>query len=143
VRAGRAILTDMADRAARVLWALDFFRNYGRLPGGFLADDFEVHHHAKSPAGAVEVFAGSDALRAALSEIAAAFDQVALEPDEPVEEPDGTVELEVSMLGRERDSGIDVEKRYSWLWTFEGEAAVRLQVVENSDDSGGGGGSPR
>jgi ketosteroid isomerase-like protein len=122
----------MAEQGARVLWALDYLRNYGRTPADFLAEGFEVHR--TGPTGETDgVFAGNDALRAVLSELAADFDGLALETDEPEEQSDGTVAMVVYLVGHDRESGTEVERAISWLWTFEGEAATKLQVFEDPD----------
>ena len=122
----------MAERAAQVLWALDFLRNYGRPPADFLAEDFEVRQ-ADTATGAAGLFVGPDALRAALSELAAGFEGLALDTEEVVEKPDGTVAVVVHLSGRDRCNGLEVHNTIGWLWTFEGDTAMRLQVFEDPE----------
>ena len=123
----------MAEQGARVLWALDYLRNYGRPPADFLAEGFEARQ-AEAIGGTGGVFKGNDALRAVLTDLAEHFNAVAFDFGEPTEKSDGSVAIVVRLASPSASGdGDEFAHAVSWLWTFEGDSATHLQVFEDPE----------
>jgi ketosteroid isomerase-like protein len=131
----------MTSREEQVVQAIDHYREHGRPPEGFLAEGFELHQ-AETITGTAGLFKGQGALRAALEELAVGFEGLNFELARVEEQPDGRVAVGVRVTGRGRSSGIDASNTVSWLWSFEGAQATRLQVFEDPEGAFNAGSEP-
>jgi ketosteroid isomerase-like protein len=118
----------------RLLAGLAVFNKTGDLDARFLAHDFEVHQ-ASSVIDTAGVFNGPNALKASLSELAESFENLTFDAEQFFEAPNGEVVLFIRARGRGRGSGLEVDNRIAWVWTFRGNQAVRLVVYEEWDEA--------
>ena len=108
---------------------LDAFNRTGELDVRFLAPDFELHQ-SSSIIDTAGVFQGRDALHGSLSELNESFEDLTFEAEEFIETPGGELLVFIRAHGRGRGSGAEIDNRIAWLWTFEGDKAVRLVIYE-------------
>ena len=118
-----------AENIDRLRGGLDAFMRSGETDVGFLAADFELHQ-ASSIVDTAGVFRGPGALGAALLELRESFDDLSFEAERFIHAPGGEVVVLVHVRGRGRGSGLEIDNRVAWVWTFRGDQAVRLVVYE-------------
>jgi ketosteroid isomerase-like protein len=120
------------ERIERLRRALDQFNATGELPDFGVAPGFELHQ-ASSVVDTAGVFKGKTAFRDTLRELEEVFESLAFEAERILEAPGGEVVVLVLVRGRGRASGMEIDNRIAWVWTFRGEEAVRLVVFEEPE----------
>ena len=118
----------------RLRAGLEAFNGTGKLDTDFLASDFEMHQ-ASSIIDTAGVFYGRDALHGSLSELAESFDDMSFEAERFFEARSGEVLVFIHARGRGRGSGLEMDNRIAWVWTFRGDKAVRLVVYEEQAEA--------
>jgi ketosteroid isomerase-like protein len=113
---------------------IEAFNSTGELDTSNLAPDFEMHQ-ASSIIDTEGVFLGPDALQGALKELKESFEDLSYEAEQFLETPDGRILVFIRARARGRGSGVEIDDRIAWLWTFRGDKAVRLDVYEEREEA--------
>jgi ketosteroid isomerase-like protein len=110
------------------------FNRTGEINPDFLAPDFEMHQ-ASSIVDTAGVFRGPNGLRDALRELEEAFEELSFQAEGLIEAPEGEIVVFIRVKGRGRGSGIEIDNRIAWVWTFRDDRASRLVVYEERDEA--------
>ena len=110
------------------------FAETGVAPTGFLAPEFELHQ-ASSIVDTAGVFRGPDSFQRSLDELGESFEDLTFEAEDILEAPGGEIVVLVHARGRGRGSGVEIDNRIAWVWTFRDDKAVRLVVHEERGDA--------
>ena len=78
------------------------------------------------------VHAGVEGVRDYMTRLLEAFDDFTITA-ESIEETGDTFLVKVNQKGTGRDSGAEVANRYFQLWTFRGDAVIRLDSVKEEE----------
>jgi ketosteroid isomerase-like protein len=126
----------MADErlTGRIRGGIEGFNRSRRIDTSFLAPGFELHQ-ASSIIDTAGVFRGPDALAGAMRELDDAFDDLTFEAEDVVVAPGGEVVALIQVSGRGKGSGVRLDNRIAWVWTFRAEQATRLVVYEEPADA--------
>ena len=116
----------------RLRRALETYNSTGELPSFALAPDFELHQ-ASSIVDTAGVFRGGDAFRKTLNELEESFEDMTFEGERFLHAPGGEIVVLVHVKGRGRASGMEIDNRIAWVWTFRDELAVRLVIYEERE----------
>jgi ketosteroid isomerase-like protein len=123
-----------SERIDRLRAGLETFERTGEAPAGFLSPEFELRQ-ASSIIDTAGVFHGPGALRESLDELGGSFEDLAFEAEAFREAPGGEIVVLVHARARGRASGLEIDNRIAWVWTFRDETAVRMVVYENPADA--------
>lgn len=118
----------------RLRAALEEFNRTGRISVEGLAQDFEMRQ-AASIIDTAGVFHGEEGLRGALSELQKSFETLSFESERFLEAPRGEIVAFIRVRGRGLGSGVEIDNRIAWVWTFRGDEAIRLAVYEELGDA--------
>jgi len=124
----------MSENVERLSRGLEQFGRTGEIDPLALTDDFEVHQ-ASSIIDTAGVFRGRNAIRDTLSELREVFDELRFEAETITEAPSGQVVAVIRVRARGRGSGIEMDNRIGWVFTFDGDKARRLVVYEEADEA--------
>jgi ketosteroid isomerase-like protein len=113
---------------------LDAFNRTGEINIDHLAPDFEMHQ-AAFVIDTAGVFRGRDALQQSLGELQGAFEGLRFEAEKFIEAPAGEIVVFIRVRGRGVGSGVEIDNRIAWVWTFRGEDAIRLMVYEEQTEA--------
>ncbi|MDQ2676529.1 MAG: nuclear transport factor 2 family protein, partial [Actinomycetota bacterium] len=92
---------------------------------------FELRQ-ASSIIDSAGTFRGRDAFREVLGELQESFADLRFEPERFAEAPGGEVVVLVHVRGRGVGSGIEIDNRIAWVWTFAPDDALSsLEVFED------------
>ena len=111
---------------------IEAFNRTGEVRG--VASDFELHQ-ASSIIDTAGVFRGPDGPRASFRELERSFEDLRFEPERFFEAPGGEIVVFIRAQGRGRGSGVEIDNRIAWVWTFRGDQAVRLVIYEERDEA--------
>jgi ketosteroid isomerase-like protein len=78
------------------------------------------------------VHPGVEGVRRYMKRLLEAFDDFTITA-ESIEAAGDTVVVKVNQRGTGKDSGIEVANSYFQLWTFRGDAVIRLESVKEED----------
>jgi ketosteroid isomerase-like protein len=92
-----------------------------------IGPDVEVHDPPLTPDA--RVYRGHAGLREAMHNVELAFEEVRFEAEDFFDAGDDVVVF-VRMIGRGRESGVDVDARIAHLWTVRGGMGVRVSVLD-------------
>lgn len=118
----------------RLRAGLEAFNRTGAVGVDFLAPDFEMQQ-ASSIIDTAGLFHGPDALQQSLAELQESFEELTFEPEEFFEAEGGELVVFIRVRGRGRGSGVELDNRIAWVWTFRDDEAVRLVVYEERADA--------
>jgi ketosteroid isomerase-like protein len=121
-------------RIDRLRAGLDAFNRTGEIQAGMVAPEFEMRQ-ADSIIDTAGVFHGPDGIRDSLRELRGSFEGLTFEGEEFLEAPGGEVVVFIRVRGRGVGSGLDIDNRIAWVWTFRDDEAVRLVVYEDRADA--------
>jgi ketosteroid isomerase-like protein len=124
----------LSQNIERVRAGIEAFNRTGELDTSMLSPAFEMHQ-ASSIIDTEGVFYGPDALQGALKELKESFEDLSYEAEQFLETPDGRVLVFIRARARGRGSGIEMDNRIAWLWTFRDDQAVRLDVYEEREEA--------
>lgn len=110
------------------------FNGTGEINVARLAPDFEMHQ-AASVIDTAGVFRGRDALQQSLGELQGAFVGLRFEAEKFFEAPADEIVVFIRVRGRGVGSGVEIDNRIAWVWTFRGEEAIRLVVYEQQTEA--------
>ena len=111
---------------------IEAFNRTGEVRG--LAPDFELHQ-ASSIIDTKGVFRGPDGPRASFRELERSFEELRFEPERFFEAPGGEIVVFIRAHGRGRGSGVEIDNRIAWVWTFRGDQAIRMVIYEEQADA--------
>jgi ketosteroid isomerase-like protein len=113
---------------------LERFERTGETTTDFLAPDFELHQ-ASSIIDTAGVFRGAEAFRQSLDELSESFDDLEFKTEALLEAPGGEIVVLIHTRGRGRGSGVQIENRVAWVWTFRDDEAARMAVYEEQEEA--------
>jgi ketosteroid isomerase-like protein len=108
--------------------------NRGDVEATLAALDPEIEWCLPAAGMNTGTFHGHDAVRGFLDSYLEVFEFFRIEPKRISEQGDEVV-AHVHIAARGRGSGADVQLRPAHVWTFQGERAIRLEVVPEHDDA--------
>ena len=106
----------------------------GERDPALLAPDFELHQ-SPSIIDTDGIFRGRMAFRDVQVELAESFEDMSWEPEQIIEAPGGEIVVLVRALGRGRGSGIEIDNHIAHVWSFRGNASVRMVVYEEQAEA--------
>lgn len=124
----------MSAEADRLLEAIEAFGRGEPTDPELLAPGFELHQ-ASSIIDTAGVFRGPGALRDSLAELQESFDDLSFVPERVIETPAGEVVVLIHVRGRGRGSGLEIDNRVAWVFTFRDGQAVRMTVYEEQAEA--------
>ena len=110
------------------------FNRIGEVSPDLLPPDFELHQ-ASSIVDTAGIFHGPGAPNASLDELAESFEDLVFEPEEFIEAPRDQVVVLIHVQGRGRGSGIQIDNRIAWVFTFRDGKAARMDIYEERADA--------
>ena len=113
---------------------LDAFNRTGEINIDRLAPDFEMHQ-AASVIDTAGAFRGRGALQQSLGELQGAFEGLRFEAEKFFEAAGGEIVVFMRVRGRGVGSGVEIDNRIAWVWTFRGDEAIRLVVYEEQAEA--------
>ena len=125
---------DVSQNVERLRAVIEAFNRTGQIDLSFVDPDFEMHQ-ASSIIDTAGVFYGRGALELAQSELKESFEDFSYEAEQFLETPDGRVLVFIRARARGRGSGIEMDNRIAWVWTFRDDKAIRLDVYEERDEA--------
>src|ERR687888_595748 len=125
---------DVSQNIERLRASIEAFNRTGQVDLSFVAPDFEMHQ-ASSIIDTAGVFYGREAIQQAQNELKESFENLTYEAEEFLETPDGRILVFIRARARGRGSGIEMDNRIAWVWTFRDDKAVRLDVYEERDEA--------
>jgi len=124
----------VSERTERLRAGIEEFNRTGLIPTDLYAPDFELHQ-SPSIVGTAGVFHGPGASQASLDELSEAFEDMTFEPERILEAPGGEIVVLIHTTGRGRASGLELDNRIAWVFTFRDREVSRLVVYEEQADA--------